>query len=1037
MTRFLQIYSGQNDAACLSIELNMKRNILIIPQRFLLRGAMTMVLSASMLCGSAFSISRESRMSPLASGYLERARLMLNEGNYAGTIDQLRHLETQGTYLSVHDKEDFTYLLALALYERGDADCVDMLRDFAESYPASSLALPARLAAADYFFFAHHFNSALAAYEDIDYSRINPSDRPLYEYRKALSMIKSGNYEEARPIFQMLHDNRKFNLAADYYLAYLDYIDGNYDRAYSKFEEVASRMGSDNEEGIAPAYYLAQIEYTRGDYDDVISHGKDLLRKNPVEELVPETQRIIGLSYFKLGDYENAETYLLKYVRTPDFNPAADAVYALGVIDYRNGELDDAQRRFASLTDLNNDLAQSAYLYLGQIAVKEGDSNAAAISFEKASKMNFDRNVTETAMFNYIAARTRGGNIPFSSSIPLLQSFLKQFPNSRYAPQVEEYLASAYFNERDYANALTSIKRIQRPSAKVLEAKQKILYELGMECMANNRPTAAREYLMEAVSISGDHQLQAQSNLWLGDACYALGKYSEAERAYKGYLSADRRGENRTLALYNLAYAQLFADKYSSAASSFSEALKSNPKLPQRLYDDALIRMADAQYYAGDYRQAQKNYSAAIENGAQDSDYATFRRAVMYGLGGDIKRKLQELSAMPSEFPGSKWLPNALLEKGQTYTGLGDTSNAVEAFEQLRTTYKQSAQARKGMLNLAITYMKADEPEKAEETYKEVISKWPSSEEATLANDDLRRYYAANGGLREYATFLRSVPDAPQIDANEMETLAFEGAETVYAEDITRTTLLEEYITDYPNGRYLAQALLDIANGKDESGDSEGALSALNALLDRRSDSAQVPEALLLKAEILEERGEGSRKEALETYKELEKRGGNDYIADAYAGIMRTTDKDSDRMKYAALVKSSGGLSADQVEEAEFYEASAMLKDGDSKTAIATLRELASNPKSLSGAKAAVTLGQHFIDNGNMTDAEKVLTAFTDEGSPHEYWLARGFIALADVYHAKQKDYLAVEYLKSLKENYPGTELDIHDMISIRLEKWK
>ena len=66
-----------------------------------------------------------------------------------------------------------------------------------------------------------------------------------------------------------------------------------------------------------------------------------------------------------------------------------------------------------------------------------------------------------------------------------------------------------------------------------------------------------------------------------------------------------------------------------------------------------------------------------------------------------------------------------------------------------------------------------------------------------------------------------------------------------------------------------------------------------------------------------------------------------------------------------------------------------------------------------------------------------MLTAFTDEGSPHEYWLARGFIALADVYHEKKKDYLAIEYLKSLRDNYPGRELDIHDMIESRLEKWK
>ena len=1015
----------------------MKRYTLIPHRRFLIAGAVSLMISSSIFPAAAFSASREDRMSPLAAGYLERARIMLSNGNFAGVIDQLRHIDTQGVDLSSQDREDFTYLLALSLYQRGEADCVDLLREFAESYPASPQAIPARLAAADYFFFAHRFANALAAYREIDYDRINPADRPLYDYRKALSMIKCGEYAEARPIFSQLRDNRKFNLAADYYIAYLDYVEGDYDKAYSGFSQVADRMDDKNNEGIAPQYYLAQIDYTRGMYDRAISMGKRLLEDNPVDELVPETERIVGLSYFKQGEYENAETFLTRYVNTADISPAADAVYALGVVDYREGEYDKARDRFASLTDLNNDIAQSAYLYLGQIAVREGDPNAAAISFEKASKMNFDRNVTETAMFNYIAARTRGGNIPFSSSIPLLQGFLQQFPYSHYAPQVEEYLATAYFNEKDYANALASINRISNPSAKVIAAKQKTLYELGMQCMANNRPSAARDYLAQAVSINSDRQIQAQSNLWLGDACYALGKYQEAEKAYRAYLNADRRGENRSLALYNLAYAQLMADNYSQAAESFRDALRSNPELPLRLRDDATIRMADAQYYSGNYRQALKNYSVAIDNNAQDRDYATFRRAVMYGLDGDIKRKLSELSAMPSEFPGSKWLPNALLEKGQTYAGLGDTSKAVEAFEQLRKSYKQSAQARKGMLNLAITYMEAGNPSKAEETYKEVIAKWPSSEEASLANDDLRRYYAANGGLTEYASFLRSVPDAPQIDASEMETLSFEGAETAYAADITNIALLEKYVEDYPNGRYLAQALLDIATGKDETEDTDGALRALETLIARRADSPQIPEALLMKAEILETKGAAARKETLDTYRELEKRGGNDYLADAYAGIMRNSDNDSERMRYAALVKNSGGLSADQIEEAEFYEASAMLKSGDANEAAKMLASLAGNPKSISGAKAAVILGQHYIDNGDVNAAEKVLTEFTDAGSPHEYWLARGFIALADVYHAKKKDYLAIEYLKSLRDNYPGKELDIHDMIATRLDNWK
>ena len=52
------------------------------------------------------------------------------------------------------------------------------------------------------------------------------------------------------------------------------------------------------------------------------------------------------------------------------------------------------------------------------------------------------------------------------------------------------------------------------------------------------------------------------------------------------------------------------------------------------------------------------------------------------------------------------------------------------------------------------------------------------------------------------------------------------------------------------------------------------------------------------------------------------------------------------------------------------------------------------------------------------------------------YWLARGFISLAEAYHADGNDYLAVEYLKSLRDNYPGDEPDIREAIDSRIREF-
>ena len=62
---------------------------------------------------------------------------------------------------------------------------------------------------------------------------------------------------------------------------------------------------------------------------------------------------------------------------------------------------------------------------------------------------------------------------------------------------------------------------------------------------------------------------------------------------------------------------------------------------------------------------------------------------------------------------------------------------------------------------------------------------------------------------------------------------------------------------------------------------------------------------------------------------------------------------------------------------------------------------------------------------------------FTDAGTPHQYQLAEGFIALADAYRGQGKTYLAKEYLQSLKQNYPGKEKEILNAINSRLKSWK
>lgn len=86
-------------------------------------------------------------------------------------------------------------------------------------------------------------------------------------------------------------------------------------------------------------------------------------------------------------------------------------------------------------------------------------------------------------------------------------------------------------------------------------------------------------------------------------------------------------------------------------------------------------------------------------------------------------------------------------------------------------------------------------------------------------------------------------------------------------------------------------------------------------------------------------------------------------------------------------------------------------------------------------AEAKYLVAQYLYDSNNHEAAENEVFDYIEKGTPHQYWLARSFVLLSDIYHAKGDDFQAVQYLQTLKESYTNSD-DIQSMISQRLDAW-
>lgn len=1026
-------------------------NLDSISQRYRLLGlavaaALTPIPANSQAFGTAGDLD------PLCPGYIMRATRMLQTGNPLGTIGQIDLTSMDFEFLSDMEKAEWLAAKGAALFDRGDADCLKTLLSLASEFPESPKAVPAILTAGDWHWFHSEWHDALELYSRVDIKSLPDAERRLYTYRKALAYLKCGMPENATPLLSTLVGTEGYDTAARYYLAYAAYLNADYDTAYSEMKRIAeeisgttstSRSGRGQRlaraehtyisDGIEPLYYMAQIEYLRGEYQKVIDHTATLMAKRPVDELLPEIHRIAGLSLFKTGDIDNARAHLTEYVGATD-SPNDDAVYALGAIQYADNDLAASAKKMQTLTDRNNVLAQGAYLYLGQIAEREGDMNAAAIAFGKAAGMAFDRKVAETAAYNRIVAISKGGGTPFASSISMLEDFLAKYPDSPYASEVEESLATAYFHENDFQKALAAINRVKNTSDATLATKQKILYRYGISDISAGKPANAIKHLQEAAAMtSTDPALANDARVWLGEALYRTEDYKGAVSAYETALKSTLSASNKRMARYGLAYSEFQRGDWKKAQKDFA-MIADDTSAPESMRSDALIRDADCLHYLGRHKDAGTKYLAASRAGGPDADYAAFRHAVVAGLTDGTDAKMRELDIFLENRRNSPWTPQVLLEAGRTMAALERPDKAAPYLERLRRDYPRDAKSREGAMSLALAYMKQGKQREAQDAYRDIIRTWPTSEEAALANDDMKRLTAADGTLQEYAEFLSTIKGAPQINPDEMDTFTFEAAETAYAEDPANTHLLEKYVERYPDGRWLSNALMDLAEAADRAGNSEKALSWLERLLSARGDSQQAPAALFLQAEILEDSEEKDK--ALESYRALATRGSTDFAAESTAGIMRCTSDARERTEYARRLLAMGGVADTDAEDARFYEASGLLHSGDAEAGQRSLRELAKNPDTLSGAKAAVELGEWQLAQGNTKDALATLEKFTDAGSVHAYWLARGFIDLAKAYHAEGNDYLASEYLKSLRDNYPGNEPDILEAIESGISEY-
>lgn len=967
---------------------------------------------------------------PSAAGALERGAAMLSEGNARGCLDRLATIAPG----SLHgpQAEEAAWLGALATYRGGLPDAAAALEAYLEKYPASPRRYEARLYLADALL-ATDAPRALAILTSLAATDPGTALGPDLRYHLGYAMMRLGDFEDARREFATVESDGTYGADARFYIGYIAYSERDYDTAIGYFR----RTDRTSLPGSGTDYYLAQIYYIRGDYDKALKAAQSLI-DNPActdETFRAEALRIAGESYFQKGDTRRAIDMLEQYAAVAPL-PELSALYILGTACYNRGETAKAVKYLEPVTVSDSAMGQSAYLFIGQALMAEGDRDAALMAFDAALRSDHDEEVREAAYYNYAVAKFGGGTVPFGSSVATFEDFLRRYPAGPYTPAVQEYLVAGYLTDSDYDTALESIRRMQSPGDKVLAAKQRILYALGNRALGSGDPDTAIALLEEADGLSShDRATAARVNLSLGEALYRSGDYAGAIDRISRYRADIPAGDpNEALSLYDLGYAHFGAKDYAAAREAFSRFTAQPGTSGDATVADALNRLGDAALYTGDLDGAYRSYGESARRAPEMADYPLFQQAVILGYRRDYTGEAAAVDALTERFPTSALIPEALLEKAEAYIQLGRRDDAIEVYRRVTETYPATAQGRRGLLQMAMLTLSTGDREAATEAYRSVVTRYPTSDEALVAVEELQRIAAQDGTLGQLSGWLAGIENAPRPDIAETDRLAFEAAEVIFLDDGS-TARLERYLTDYPAGAYRQNAwgyMMEAADGK---GHSRDALQYAELIITNYPDTRLAEEAMAVKAAALHSTGSGT--ESMIAWEELARRAGSPAMQNrARTGIMRVALDlgDWERAIAAAdalLASSTAG--AEDRNEATFVRGMALDGRGDSEAARDVWGQIAGMTDDINGVKSAYYLAQSLFDVRDYKGARAGAEAIIDSGTPHLYWLARAFVLLSDVFAAEGKKFEAREYLRSLRENYPGTETDIFQMIDIRL----
>lgn len=921
-------------------------------------------------------------------------------------------------------KTNAEYYSALCALELFNNDAEYRLYQFIEKYPDNSHIKMAYFNLGKFQYRKKNYKKALSSFEKVDTYDLSGEELFEYKFKVGYCYFNQEEYSKAKPYFYEIKErNHKYTDPATYYFSHIAYTEGNYETALKGFTKLAK---NEMFKPLIP-YYIVQIYYMQGNYDKLLEVAPGLLNTASAKRS-PEIARMIGEAYFKTGKYPEAIPYLEMYRKSAGVGITPTDHYQLGYAYYRTTEYAKAVSEFKNATLDMDSLAQNAFYHMGDCYIKTNQKQLAYSSFQTAYKLGYDNTIREDALFNFAKLAYELAYNPLNEAINAFHEYIDTYPKSKRIDEASTYLVSLYLSTKNYKNALASLEKIKLKNAELREAYQKISYLRGVELFNDGDFESAIEMFNNAVTDIFDKNIAAQTYYWRGEAKYRLEKFDQALKDYNTFIispGAIMQPYYNT-SNYNIGYAYFKKKEYLLANTSFRKFIANKTSENPVIVNDAYIRIGDCYYVAKDFAAAVEFYDKSLVMKLRDMDYAYYQKAVSLGYQGKNDQKAMALVEMVNNHSQSAFADDALYELAETYLVLQDNEKALIYLNRIINSYPAgNTYVKKAMLKKGMIYNNTDKNELALHTLKKIAEEYRGTPESKEAIVKIREIYIELDKIDDFVKWIQSLGGS--VAEIEQDSLTYLAVEKVYLEagDCERSVSgFSNYVTKFPKGAFVINAYFYMADCKFRASKFNDALSDYIYVVNQARTN--FTEKATLRAAYIQFK-QNNYSEALRYYTKLEEIADfKENILIAREGKMHCNYLLKD---YQATIESCKSVlktekvSNELINNAHMLIAKSALAMDSISLAQTEFQLLTKLPSGELGAEAKYNLAEIQFKLGNLSQAENLCSELANQVPSYDYWIAKSFILLSDIYLKTGNVHQAKAILQSIIDNFDGQEL--------------